>query len=299
MIIDSTGAVWQKGGLHIHTTRSDGKASPEEAIAAYRQAGYDFIALTDHWKYGEGGESDGMTILSGLEYDVGGSDTRAGVFHIVAAGMEKDPGLTREDVAEGSSVERAQKIIDTINAHDGLPILCHPAWSLNRPEDIRRLQNLGGIEMFNAFSGFPWQARSYSDSILDILAVDGWTAPVHASDDSHRYEGEQTSSFIYVRSPDNRRENLLAALRAGEVYASQGPQLEVRREGNTLSVKCSPASYILFQTGCTWIPDRIQNGSGLTEAVFTIRDRDRFARVEVADAEGKRAWSGYYFHQEG
>ena len=70
------------------------------------------------------------------------------------------------------------------------------------------------------------------------------------------------------------------------------------REGNTLTVKCSPVSYILFQTGCTWIPDRIQNGENLTEAVFTIRDRDRFARVEIGDAAGRRAWSGYYFYRE-
>src|SRR5215813_8805491 len=38
-----------KGNLHTHSTRSDGKLSPEEVVAAYRERGYDFLALTDHF----------------------------------------------------------------------------------------------------------------------------------------------------------------------------------------------------------------------------------------------------------
>jgi len=37
-----------KGGLHIHTTCSDGKLTPQEAARAYEKRGYDFIAFTDH-----------------------------------------------------------------------------------------------------------------------------------------------------------------------------------------------------------------------------------------------------------
>lgn len=32
-----------KGGLHCHTTRSDGKGSPEEVIRYHHQNGYDFL----------------------------------------------------------------------------------------------------------------------------------------------------------------------------------------------------------------------------------------------------------------
>ena len=35
-----------RGNTHCHTTRSDGRRSPEEVIALYREAGYDFLALT-------------------------------------------------------------------------------------------------------------------------------------------------------------------------------------------------------------------------------------------------------------
>ncbi len=37
-----------KGGLHIHTTCSDGKLTPQEIANAYEDRGYDFIAFTDH-----------------------------------------------------------------------------------------------------------------------------------------------------------------------------------------------------------------------------------------------------------
>jgi len=37
-----------KGGLHIHTTCSDGELTPQEAANAYEEKGYDFIAFTDH-----------------------------------------------------------------------------------------------------------------------------------------------------------------------------------------------------------------------------------------------------------
>jgi hypothetical protein len=37
-----------KGGLHTHTTCSDGELSIEEVVRVYSGLGFDFIALTDH-----------------------------------------------------------------------------------------------------------------------------------------------------------------------------------------------------------------------------------------------------------
>jgi predicted metal-dependent phosphoesterase TrpH len=37
-----------KGGLHCHSTCSDGKLSIEEVVEVYESLGFDFIALTDH-----------------------------------------------------------------------------------------------------------------------------------------------------------------------------------------------------------------------------------------------------------
>ena len=122
MYIDKNGRTWLKGNLHTHTTRSDGRRSPEDTVALYRENGYDFIALTDHWTVSETRDGGGILELSGCEYDIGG-DPRAGIYHIVGAGLKKDPQLKRGTPA--------QDIIDAIRDAGGFPILAHPAWSLN------------------------------------------------------------------------------------------------------------------------------------------------------------------------
>ena len=43
-----------KGQFHAHTWWSDGKAAPEQAVAFYKERGYDFLGITDHNVYAEG-----------------------------------------------------------------------------------------------------------------------------------------------------------------------------------------------------------------------------------------------------
>ena len=42
------GRFW-KGNLHTHSTRSDGGLSPERVCQLYRDLGYDFLSITDHF----------------------------------------------------------------------------------------------------------------------------------------------------------------------------------------------------------------------------------------------------------
>jgi predicted metal-dependent phosphoesterase TrpH len=39
-----------RGNLHCHSNRSDGLLKPEDVAAAYSDAGYDFIVLSDHFE---------------------------------------------------------------------------------------------------------------------------------------------------------------------------------------------------------------------------------------------------------
>ena len=43
---------WFKGMLHAHSYWSDGRCLPDVAVAAYRDAGYDFFCLSDHNRFG-------------------------------------------------------------------------------------------------------------------------------------------------------------------------------------------------------------------------------------------------------
>lgn len=47
----SGGKRWYRGMLHMHSLWSDGYVTPEQAYAFYKEAGYDFVALTDHNRF--------------------------------------------------------------------------------------------------------------------------------------------------------------------------------------------------------------------------------------------------------
>ena len=40
---------WLKCQFHAHTTNSDGEATPEGLAEHYARAGFDVLAITDHW----------------------------------------------------------------------------------------------------------------------------------------------------------------------------------------------------------------------------------------------------------
>ena len=144
MIIDKSGKKWYKIGLHIHTSLSDGAVSPEDAAKRYKEAGFDAVAFTDHWVFGEEQVLSDLKILSGCEYNVGGSDTSDCVMHIVGVGMKYKPEIT-EDM-------HRQQIIDKINEADGIAILAHPAccWAINLDRFVNKLVSYGldGMEVY-------------------------------------------------------------------------------------------------------------------------------------------------------
>jgi hypothetical protein len=100
-----------------------------------------------------------------------------------------------------------------------------------------------------------------------------------------------------VKATENEPEALLAALKAGHFYASQGPRIEGILWGEgSVEVQCSPASSIMV----------LGRGSSAAQSVAPLQTRavlplaklreGGFARVVVVDAAGKRAWSNpHYF----
>ena len=283
---DTSGKTWFKGNLHTHTTRSDGRKSPEESIALYRSRGYDFLALTDHWKPAPTYTDDGMLILSGAEYDFG-KDVRKGVFHIVGVGAYTDPQIVRTD--------SPQTAIDKIRACGGLAILAHPVWSMNTPEQIRSLDRFDATEIFNSLSDLPHNCRPYSGCIADLVAAEGRYLPLIATDDTHFYdEADTCRSYIMVQAEENTPAALFSAIRRGDFYATQGPHISVTRTERGIRVESSPVSAIVFFTDTVWVGRRAVVGEDVTEAQYDFAPGDTFVRVEATDADGKTAWSCYF-----
>ena len=290
MITDQFGKKWYKGNLHTHSTNSDGRLSPEEVIGLYREEGYDFLALTDHWFMGEERQEENFLLLSGAEYDVG-NNVRDGIYHVVGIGMQKEPKLEKGPELQE---KQAQLMIDRIHEAGGIAILAHPAWSMNRASEVRLLKDLDGCEIYNTTSGVPWNCRPYSGIILDELAAQGYVLPCMAADDAHHYTGDETKSYLMVQADELSRDAILEAIAQGRFYASQGPRFWIEKKDNSLIVHSTPVKEIVFFTDAVWSDDRATVGECVEEAVYEIQPHETFVRVELKDAVGNRAWSNFY-----
>lgn len=284
MITDKNGNTWYKLGLHVHTTLSDGRKTPEEVAARYLANGYDAIALTDHWHYGPGGQLGGLHILSGCEYNLRGQDAAVGVMHIVGCGMKTEPALTRESTR--------QQIVDAINACGGIAILAHPAWSMNTVADARALTGIAYTEVYNAVSESNQSVRAYSEYFVDLCANEGICYQLLATDDAHYYDGtDDGKGWVMVKADALTDEALLKALRSGDFYASQGPELYVRREGDRIIMDCSTCRYVSAQSNLVWTRGRTVRGEAITHFEYEIRETEKWIRIQACDAEGNLAWS--------
>ena len=47
-ILLNSNAPFYKENIHMHTTHSDGSETEEVMVQKYRDAGYDFVAISDH-----------------------------------------------------------------------------------------------------------------------------------------------------------------------------------------------------------------------------------------------------------
>ena len=285
MRIDRDGKKRYKVNLHMHTSRSDGHATPAEAAQRYLSEGYDAVAFADHWVFGGENTINGLTILPGAEYNTYHGDSRKGVYHIVGIGMEFDPGLDPWNVP-------VQEAIDAVKNAGGYVILAHPAWSLNTPEQILALKGIDATEIYNSVSNVHKFNRPDSSVIVDMLGAQGFFPKLVAADDTHEYDYDACISYIMVEAEDGSAASILKGIREGNYYATQGPEVHVRREGGEIVATCSPCAQVKFCSNLAWSDmNRCRYGHNLTEERYVFGPDENFVRVEVTDGLGRRAWS--------
>lgn len=294
-----TGGHWYKGNLHMHTTRSDGALTPKDAVGFYRREGYDFLAVTDHWKQSDefaavktGASEPHFLHLAGCELDTGdvGDLLHRPIFHIVGIGMERPLAL------RCAHNYPPQVLIDAIREAGGLAILAHPAWSLMDPAALEPLQGLSAAEIYNTFSGMPYSnARADSALYFDFWAARGWMLPCTAADDCHWYRGEQGRSYMMVNAQSLTAPAIRAAIAEGNFYASQGPRfVGVCYDHEAVEVTCSGVETVAFYSDTVYCSDRLTQTpgeNGVTKARYAVKPTDHAVRVELIDTDGRHAWS--------
>ncbi len=281
-----------RGNLHTHSTRSDGALPPEAVVEAYQQQGYDFLALTDHFLDSFGFpitdtralRSPDFTTLLGAELHA--PRTELGMpWHIIAVGLPLDFAPPAADETGPALASRAA-------ASGAFVGLAHPAWYTLTPNDARSVVAADAIEVYNAGTA-QWNDRGDAWYLCDLLLAGGRRLNAYAADDAHFLSMRPTAfvAWVQVRAASLTPEALLAALKAGEYYSSQGPELHnVAIVGGEITIACSPAQAIILAGPRAHA--RSQRGDGVTSTTFSLDGfTDSYCRITVIDQHGRRAWS--------
>jgi hypothetical protein len=188
---------------------------------------------------------------------------------------------------EESGAALAQRCIDA-GAFVALP---HPGWYALTAADAATIPNAHSVEIYNHTSQVRTD-RGEGSYLVDQLLAEGRRITLCASDDAHFHCDDAFGGFVMVKAASNDPEALLAALKAGAYYSSQGPVIEdVRFHDDHVEIACSPAHSIMALGRGSLATQRRERGA--THAVLPL-DRIRaggFVRIAIADHQGRRAWT--------
>lgn len=281
-----------RGNIHTHSTRSDGQRAVEDVIAAYRDHGYDFLAITDHLleQYGypvvdtRAFRTDTFTTLIGAELHAPVTEA-GGRWHIVSVGLPLG-------FAPPSSAETGPQIAARAADAGAFVGIAHPAWYGLTLRDAESIEVAHAVEVYNETC--LWlNDRPDGLHLLDMLSNRGRRLSAYAADDAHfkDWMPDWRAAWVNVKAESLDPDALVTALKAGHYYAGQGPEIrDVRIEGDRIRVECSPARAV-FISGKGARYNSVL-GTNLTWAEFPRgRFVDGWLRVTVLDGGGKRAWT--------
>ncbi len=254
----------KRADLHVHTNYSDGDEGPALTAAAYRRAGYDRIALTDHAQYNIGKYArEKMDFKSDFKVLVGEEIHNAynGQIHIICLGA--DTGISdmliynSENVAkEVAELEKQTKVPEelpkkeylyrlwvykTAKAHGGFIIYPHPYWNIGKcrwqvgPKLAKAILTDGLCDAFEVMGGGNTIENNLQVSLYYDAVKDGLKLPIVGSTDNHTVMDnfDTASTIVFEKDGDiieaiSSDYTLAADHKKGELTRLIGPYRLVR-----------------------------------------------------------------------
>lgn len=281
--------------LHCtHSTVSDGEFTPDEMIAFYANHGYGIYAFTDHEKTNPVSTYDahGMTLISGMEIHPAGP--RGVPWHLLALGVPEDFPYPVKD--EHTTI---QECIDAVNQAGGLAFIAHPTWCGIRSTDIMELNGIQGIEVWNSACRFA--GKGYNMTVWDELMDGGLFCNALAVDDAHCKREFFNGWTMVLLDEAPTPSNVMAALRAGEFYCTQGPEFKsINVKDGYLEAEFSPCVEVIGAS-YTWrgYPAMVENMNGPEDGIQEISScriklkydiPNSAIRLQIKDRLGHYAW---------
>ena len=279
---------WYKTALHVHTTTSDGDVDVPTRLRQYREAGFDVVAITDHWKTNDlsGHSDEHFLAINGMEVHPP-TATGAPAHHFVCLDVPHPFAVQERKLP-------AQELIAAIHAVGGRVFYAHPNWSTHTVMEMLEVEAYDGIEIYNGSCDS--QSKAYSQIHADQVFLKRGCVGLFAVDDTHR-GSEVGMGWTMVRARGLNKSEIMEAIASGSYYASCGPVIEdFRVEDGVVRVRVSPVAEIRF------LFDRQGGGKcfrgtkdkTLTTAQWefgTSKNKPKWIYCEVIDEAGKHAWT--------
>jgi hypothetical protein len=288
---------WFRGNLHTHTSNSDGDSPPDVVVGWYRDAGYDFLVITDH---------DFVTLpsdhaaIAGRMLLIAGEEVTAGSIHVNGLGIRElvHPRLA----SSGLAGDTLQENVTAVRAAGGVPTVNHPnfRWQL-QPADLLALGGCALFEVHNAgpeTNGLGRPGHPSHEELWDLVLSAGRRFFGVAVDDAHHFRswGRPYSNpgraWVMVESDGLDEPSLLDAIDGGRFYASTGVGIHaISATRDELAIDVEPQWDLAYRTTF------IGSGGQVLDVVDGVEPRFRLAdapagyvRARVEDSDGLLAW---------
>jgi predicted metal-dependent phosphoesterase TrpH len=259
--------------------------------ATYREAGYDFLALTDHFmaKYGypivdtRPFRTGQFTTILGAELHA--PATQLGeIWHILAVGLPSEFAPLQEGETGAALAARAV----AAGAFVAIP---HPGWYALTAEDAATLPDAHAVEVYNHTSQLRTE-RGDGVYLADQLLSQGRRIGLIAVDDAHFACMDAFGGWVMVKAEKNEPEALQTALKAGHYYATQGPLIHhVAWGSEEVEITCSAAASVMVLGRGSRAAQSVLHGQTRVRLNYAKHRAGGFARIVIADAAGRRAWT--------
>ncbi len=171
--------------LHIHSTFSDGKMTPQEIINQAKSKGYEYVSVTDHNTlegYLKTDLKNESIVISGIEFDCW---YRTTFFHLLGYGFDINTELLNPFLAKNKRDTEAdwvrifakrdvKRLIQAIHDAGGIAVLAHPAcyWCLNLEGFVKQLISFGldGIEVYYPYERHRGIIKFHSRKTVEKIA---------------------------------------------------------------------------------------------------------------------------------